>query len=117
MSQLSKLRKSAYQSQNCRCYYCGLPMWCDQQLGAFVADYAISARLARLLRCTAEHLQAQQDGGRNKQSNIAAACLFCNSHRHKGRGNAAPAPEVYKAHITKRMAKGKWHPANGRLRL
>ena len=115
MPKLQRLRTQAFHAQRGLCCYCGLPMW--QASPDELKPFGLCARTVAPLRCTAEHLQAQQDGGRNKQSNIAAACLFCNSHRHKGRANAAPAPEVYKAHITKRMAKGKWHPANGRLRL
>lgn len=65
-------------------------------------------RTAAPLRCTAEHLVAQQDGGRDTASNIAAACWLCNTRRHKRK--TPPCPEVYRAFVQKRLARGKWHP-------
>ncbi|WP_254782667.1 HNH endonuclease, partial [Lysobacter sp. yr284] len=32
-------------------------------------------------RCTAEHLIARHEGGRNRRENIAAACWLCNQRR------------------------------------
>ncbi|WP_282097584.1 HNH endonuclease [Luteibacter sp. SG786] len=61
-----------------------------------------------MLRCTAEHLTARQDGGRNMASNIAAACWICNARRH--RRKFPPPPAAYRAFVQQRLDKGKWHP-------
>lgn len=65
-------------------------------------------KTAAPLRCTAEHLVARQDGGKDVEGNIAAACLLCNSSRHKRK--TPPAPDAYRAFVQGRLAKGKWHP-------
>jgi 5-methylcytosine-specific restriction endonuclease McrA len=53
-------------------------------------------------------LVSKQDGGRDTQSNIAAACLLCNQRRHKRKD--APEPQEYKDLVQKRVSKGGWHP-------
>ncbi|MCB5200028.1 HNH endonuclease [Loktanella sp. TSTF-M6] len=58
------------------------------------------------LRCTAEHLRPRSEGGRNTEDNIVAACLFCNSNRH--RAKIALTPIVYRQHVQERMASGRW---------
>ena len=68
----------------------------------------LRARSAAPLRCTAEHLVAQQDGGKNVAGNIAAACWLCNTRRHKRK--SPPPPDAYRAFVQRRLAKGKWHP-------
>ncbi len=68
----------------------------------------LRARTAAPLRCTAEHLIAQQDGGKDVAGNIAAACLLCNQRRHKRK--SPPPPNEYRSFVQKRLAKGKWHP-------
>ncbi|MEN5206681.1 HNH endonuclease [Stenotrophomonas terrae] len=45
--------------------------------------FGLRARTTTPLRCTAEHLVSQQDGGKNVAGNIAAACWLCNTRRHK----------------------------------
>lgn len=110
-SSLKKLRRHAFLKQGCRCYYCGLPMWEDNP-EQFALCHSLQPKQTQLLRSTAEHLVAQQDGGANSSNNIVAACRFCNLHRHKGRPKNAPDPGSYKAMICRRMAQGKWHPAN-----
>ncbi|MEJ1372518.1 MAG: HNH endonuclease [Candidatus Sedimenticola sp. (ex Thyasira tokunagai)] len=63
---------------------------------------------ARLLKCTGEHLSAHSEGGTTSRANIAAACWYCNNRRHRRR--SVTDPQSYKAHVRKRMSKGRWHP-------
>src|SRR3546814_12059443 len=70
--------------------------------------FGLRARTVARLRCTAEHLIAQQDGGKDVAGNIAAACWLCDTRCHKRK--SPPLPEVYRAFVARRMAKGKWHP-------
>lgn len=86
-------------------------MWDGDGEAEFVERYHLTVALARLLRATAEHLDARQDGGRDTAANIAAACLHCNSTRHKGRPCSAPSPAQYRKRVQARIAAGKWHPA------
>lgn len=99
-------RFSAFDRQGGRCYYCGFQMWFDS-LEAFAQLHGLTLRHARHFQCTAEHLVARQDGGRDSQSNIAAACLLCNQRRHKRKD--APEPQEYKYLVQKRLSKGGWH--------
>jgi hypothetical protein len=108
---LCTLRRRAFEQQRGFCHYCGLPMWQDDE-AAFAARLGLSARLTRLLRSTAEHLVARCDGGRDDDSNIVASCLWCNRTRHRGPARTARSPEEYGQHVRKRMAQGRWHPAN-----
>lgn len=111
---VQKLRHLAFQRQNCRCYYCNLPMW-EGDLTEFCQLHGLSSRQAKHLQCTAEHLLAQKDGGRNSAENVAAACLWCNKRRHLGRQDNAPDPLQYKRRIQHQISKGKWHPLAARL--
>lgn len=106
MPKLQRLRTDAFHAQKGRCCYCSLPMW--NTLPDELKPFGLSATTATPLRCTAEHLVAQQDGGRDVAGNIAAACWSCNQRRHK-RKSPAP-PEAYRVFVQKRVAKGKWHP-------
>ena len=99
-------RKSAYTIQSGRCYYCGLPMWENDQK-SFARIYGITTVQAQLLKSTAEHLEAKQDGGSNASDNIVAACRWCNSRRH--RRKRAPDPLSYRNLVRKRLADGRWH--------
>ena len=99
-------RTTAFSHQSGRCHYCELPMWLDDP-AEFTEKYRISSGKARLLRCTAEHLVARQDGGSDSSSNIVAACWFCNSRRH--RRKVAPSPDLYKLRVRKRINQGRWH--------
>jgi hypothetical protein len=105
-SSLVRSRSKAFQRQSGRCIYCNLPMWSDNP-EQFAQEYGITIRQARFLRCTGEHLRARQDGGTTAQSNIAAACLYCNQGRH--RRNCPPSPEVHMQRIRQRIARGLWH--------
>ncbi|MCU7376155.1 HNH endonuclease [Paucibacter sp. O1-1] len=60
----------------------------------------LSLRQSLLLRCTAEHLRARQDGGGDGQANIAAACAHCNALRHRARDPLSPL--AFAAHVQHR---------------
>ena len=106
---LQKLRRNAFAKQNCLCFYCQLPMWeADPQ--QFASGCGLPTKLAKHLKCTAEHLVARQDKGCDTEENIVAACLWCNHTRHIGRRNKAPDPMTFKAKIQRLVAQGKWHP-------
>ncbi len=103
---VTKHRSAAFDRQGGCCYYCGFHMWRENPV-AFAHLHGLSLRHARYFQCTAEHLVARQDGGRDTQSNIAAACLLCNQRRHK-RKNALE-PQGYMILVQKRLGKGGWH--------
>lgn len=106
MPKLQRLRSQAFHAQQHRCTYCGLVMWLESP--AELKPLGLRPRTAAPLRCTAEHLVARQDGGKDVVGNIAAACWLCNSRRHKRK--TPPAPDAYRAFVQGRLAKGKWHP-------
>lgn len=99
---LKNLRARAFSLQAGRCYYCGLAMWQSSP-----NELGLRARAAAQFRCTAEHLVAKQEGGRDAADNIVAAHATCNHRRHNRRG-PAPSPDVYRGWIERRMAAGKW---------
>ncbi len=109
---LQRLRHQAFIQQSCRCFYCSLPMW-EGDPSEFSARFGIDPRKVKHLQCTAEHLIAQKDGGSETAQNIAAACLWCNRMRHRGRHNKAPTPAKYKSRVSQLIAKRQWHPALG----
>lgn len=90
---LRRFRAAAFVRQHGRCYYCKKPMWLHDP-AAFGAEHGVTPRQARQLRCTAEHLRARQDGGRDTRDNIVAAHLACNRGRH--RRKVPPSPERWK---------------------
>ena len=104
---LASRRLTAFERQSGRCYYCGLPMWLRD-------PHELADRIARrppalgALRCTAEHLLARQDGGRDGAGNIAAACLCCNRRRHQRK--RAVEPSLFRTYVRNRLWRGKWHP-------
>lgn len=106
-SPISRYRLAAFKRQSGLCYYCSAPMWNDGQ-AVFAAVHNLSLSQAARFRCTAEHLVARQDGGKNANGNIVAACSFCNRTRH--RMKVALNHEAYKEHVTARMRRLKWHP-------
>jgi len=101
-------RLIAFLSQNGLCHYCGQPMWLSNQ-ETFAGQYGLSAKQAKLLMCTGEHLLPHKDGGGACKQNIVAACLYCNTRRHKRTFDLSP--EDYRRKVQKQMTKGKWHPA------
>ena len=101
-----KYRERKAHEQCRRCYYCGFPMW-SKRPDRFARHWGISRKEADRFHCTAEHLVARRDGGTSRLDNIAAACLFCNSHRHLRA--IAPTPERYRDLVRKRVSKQAWH--------
>ncbi|WP_213946981.1 HNH endonuclease [Luteibacter sp. dw_328] len=75
----------------------------------FSSPAELGSRLpsARHFQCTAEHLHARQDGGRDTRTNIVAACWYCITRRH--RRKRPLAPHAYRRHVRARVAIGKWH--------
>ena len=92
-------------STGCR-FYREPTMWLDHP-GGFRSRYPLSQAQARLLRCTAEHLRARQDGGGNATDNIAAACWYCNTRRH--RSKKALDPDRHQQRVRARLEQGRWH--------
>jgi hypothetical protein len=111
-TKLQKLRHSAFIEQGCKCIYCELPMW-ERDPSEVTARFRISLKKAKLLQCTAEHLLAAQDGGKDNCKNISAACLWCNRMRHYKRQDKAPDPGLYKKRVLQLIRKKRWHPAVG----
>ena len=108
MSQIiPKNRLRAFSKQKGRCYYCDSPMWLEGR-SKFAAMHGITRKLAKSLRCTAEHLLARQDGGTDEMQNIVAACSFCNSMRH--RVPNALSPVEYRKEIKLLLRCQVWHP-------
>lgn len=101
------LRNRAFQVQNGRCYYCGVAMWLASPVELPVEHPKPRPKVAAQLKCTAEHLVAKSEGGRDVAENIAAACLHCNWTRHQRKH--PPSPEVYRADVRRRVARGAWH--------
>lgn len=99
---LRSLRAAKFESQSGRCFYCDLPMWlwCPSELG-------LRPRSAAPFQCTAEHLVAKQDGGKDAANNVVAAHACCNHRRHK-RPGPAPSPESFRALVQRRVMSGKW---------
>lgn len=105
-TKLVRSRKSAFNVQSGRCFYCSFPMW-ENAPESFAQSNKISLSQARRLKCTAEHLEARKDGGTDVRENIVAACLWCNQHRH--RIKQTPNPSAYQRHVKSRLSKGGWH--------
>jgi len=106
-SSIRSYRALSFKNQNGLCFYCNQPMW-TKNLKEFCQLYRVTEDSAQLLKCTAEHIVARQDGGTNQRTNIVAACLFCNRTRHQEK-NALSA-EKYKVKVSNLMSKNKWHP-------
>lgn len=100
-------RLKAYYRQAGRCHYCGFPMW-QSDPAKYAQLHKLTLAQSLRFQCTGEHLVARQDGGRDKMSNIVAACWFCNHTRHTRK---KPLPHaLYKQHVIRRVGDGKWHP-------
>jgi 5-methylcytosine-specific restriction endonuclease McrA len=102
---LRTLRTLAFQAQSGRCYYCGFEMW-----EASPDELGLRRRSAAPFRCTAEHLVAKQDGGKDSRHNVVAAHATCNHRRHK-RAAPAPSADEFKVLVLRRVAQGKWWPS------
>ncbi|WP_424363818.1 HNH endonuclease [Methylocystis parvus] len=86
-------------------------MW-SGSADAFASRYSISVSIAKRFQCTVEHLAPRSEGGKNRRINLAAACKYCNAARHKS-ARVRP-PQIYREHVEKRLAAGKWHPTECR---
>jgi hypothetical protein len=104
-SKIQSLRRQAFQHQHGRCFYCSVAMWLlsSHELPGGAADKSGYARL----RCTAEHLVARCEGGKDSTENIVAACAHCNGTRHKRK--RPPPPTVYREEVRGRVGRGAWH--------
>ncbi|MBC7163822.1 MAG: HNH endonuclease [Roseovarius sp.] len=111
MGKLSNIRRTKMLAQEGRCYYCDLPMW-DPELGHAMPEICRAPAMRRYLRCTAEHLHPRSEGGADATGNIVAACWYCNTRRHHRK--APPSPDVHRARVQERMAKGKWLAAQSK---
>jgi 5-methylcytosine-specific restriction endonuclease McrA len=99
---LKTLRVYAFHAQAGLCFYCGLPMWLSSP-----DELGLRPRSSRAYQCTAEHLQARQDGGKDVADNVVAAHTRCNQGRHK-RPGSAPSPDAFRALVQRRIEGGKW---------
>ena len=77
-------------------------------IAQFAPVHKLSVKGARCFQCTAEHLCARKNDDIDTAANIAAACLYCNQHRHMRK--AELTPEQFQFHVRKRIAHGGWHP-------
>lgn len=104
-NRIKVLRSQAFERQSGRCYYCCVRMW----LFSPAELPGVPGKLTAWpkLRCTAEHLLPQSEGGRDTPSNIAAACAHCNQTRHKRK--LPPKPAAYIKQVRRRVASGRWH--------
>ena len=83
-------------------------MW-NSDVRSFAKKHGITVRQARSLQCTAEHLVALRDQGKDAVDNIVAACLYCNRARHRRKRNLT-ALSFYEL-VQRRTGRGKWHNA------
>ena len=98
---LYRSRQSAYTAQGGFCYYCGFSNWL-RSTDELTKSYGITEKQAKSLKCTAEHLIPRSEGGSDRPSNIVAACLHCNSTRHKRK--IPPSPGRYLSLVRSRIA-------------
>lgn len=103
---IQNARQKAFNKQAGHCFYCGLRMW-QHSPDELVNECGLSAAQAKRLQCTAEHLRARCNGGRNTLANIVAACAHCNHTRHLHPN--PPIPSVYREEVRARISRGKWH--------
>jgi len=106
-SRIRILRRAAAERQVWQCYYCTFPMW-EGDPEVLKTRYSLTSREVRRFRCTAEHLKARCDGGRDIEENVVAACHFCNRTRH--RRKRPMDAESYASLVRSRIEKGRWHP-------
>lgn len=104
-NRIQTLRQTAYQAQAGHCYYCGARMWLRSPTELSVPRRSAGS-LAKL-QCTAEHLQAQCDGGKHSASNVVAACARCNQGRHRLR--TPPDPRAFRERVVRRVSRLSWH--------
>jgi len=81
-------------------------MW-QKDIERYAGIHGISLARAKYFQCTGEHLIEHSAGGSASQSNIVAACLFCNRNRHQRK--KPTTPEAYAELVEKRLEKGGWN--------
>lgn len=75
----------------------------------FIKMFGLSERQSKFFQCTAEHLQAQCEGGEDTKANIAAACWNCNQTRHRATKPLEPAE--FQKRAQRCVGKGGWLPS------
>lgn len=86
-----------------RCWYCGVQMWHLSPAELI----GVPTRAASRLQCTAEHLVARRDGGKDEAANVVTACVHCKHTIHKRKN--PPSPDSYLADVRKQLERGRWH--------
>lgn len=104
---IQKHRISAFQRQSGRCFYCGLTMW-QSQPEVFAQAHGLTLAQVKGLQCTAEHLHARCNGGKDTADNIVAACSICNRQRHAGK-KVALSPMDYAKQVKAQIRNMNWH--------
>ena len=86
-STIRRIRDVKMKAQGGLCYFangrCGSPTRTRS------TAFNVSPGLAKMLRCTAEHLTPRSEGGKNGGDDIVAACR-CNQTRHRARRPRRP---------------------------
>lgn len=108
-NRIKNYRDHSFKAQQGRCYYCDCQMWMDDDLG-FCQRYSLTKAQAVSFRCTAEHIVAKCEGGKDSATNIAAACAWCNKLRHARK--QAMQPTQFRNHVARRIRRGGWHGLN-----
>lgn len=101
MPTLRRLRTLAFHAQQGRCYYCSRSMWLHSP-----DELGLRKRSSLPRQCTAEHLIARQDGGKDAIENVVAACWLCNQRRHRRKRQRGA--NDYRAFVQRRIASGRW---------
>jgi hypothetical protein len=104
---LVRLRAISNETQDSRCYYCGVVMWLGDP-STFRARFDLKRKRVEAFQCTAEHLKARCEGGLDKAGNVVAACSLCIRRRHQGH-RTAPPPAEYRRQVRTQLGRGKWH--------
>lgn len=105
-NKLVKIRNRKMSAQKGCCFYCNQPMW-TERFSHYCEKHKLSHKQAVSFQCTAEHLLARSDGGKDIATNIVAACKFCNQTRHRAQSPLNPAE--YLKRVSARVSIGKWH--------
>ena len=101
----ARLRKAAARKQAHRCYYCGVLM-ADNVIPNIWQELNLPLEHANWLRCTAEHLVPKSAGGNLCESNIVAACMYCNNKRSQHRGLSH---QQYKEYVKNELRMNRWY--------
>ena len=81
-SKLVYLLQAAYAPQSGHRYCCDFHIGENDSVSS-ARSHDITTADARSFQSTAEHLEAEKGSEKNTQPNIVAACLLCNSKRHR----------------------------------